>query len=152
MLVKGIMSKINASVVTRLLYKITKLIGSDAVSRTIFSSVHKKFGGHLKYLVSGGAALSVETATILKTLGLYVLEGYGMTETAPMISFTRPGRRKVGYAGELLPNIEVKIAENGEITATIQVTSIATALIIGIVTNAILTKVENGKFGKEKGE
>lgn len=115
MLVKGIMSKINASFVTRLLYKITKLIGSDAVSRVIFSSVHKKFGGHLKYLVSGGAALSVETATILKTLGLYVLEGYGMTETAPMISFTRPGRRKVGYAGEPLPNIEAKIAENGEI-------------------------------------
>ena len=115
MLVKGIMSKINASFVTRLLYKITKLIGSDAVSKVIFSSVHKKFGGHLKYLVSGGAALSVETATILKTLGLYVLEGYGMTETAPMISFTRPGRRKVGYAGELLPNIEAKIAENGEI-------------------------------------
>ena len=115
MLVKGIMSKINASFVTRLLYKITKLIGSDAVSRVVFSSVHKKFGGHLKYLVSGGAALSVETATILKTLGLYVLEGYGMTETAPMISFTRPGRRKVGYAGELLPNIEAKIAENGEI-------------------------------------
>ena len=115
MLVKGVMNKINASFVTRLLYKITKLIGSDAVSSVIFSSVHKKFGGHLKYLVSGGAALSIETATILKTLGLYVLEGYGMTETAPMISFTRPGRRKVGYAGELLPNIEVKIAENGEI-------------------------------------
>ncbi len=115
MLVKGIMSKINASFVTRLLYKITKLIGSDKVSRTIFSSVHKKFGGHVKYLVSGGAALSKETAEILKTLGLYVLEGYGMTETAPMISFTRPGRRKVGYAGELLPNIEVKISEKGEI-------------------------------------
>ena len=115
MLVKGIMNKINASFVTRMLYKITQLIGSDAVSKTVFSSVHKKFGGHLKYLVSGGAALSVETATILKTLGLYVLEGYGMTETAPMISFTRPGRRKVGYAGELLPNIEVKISEKGEI-------------------------------------
>ena len=115
MLVKGIMNKINASFVTRLLYKITQLIGSDAVSKTVFSSVHKKFGGHVKYLVCGGAALSKETATILKTLGLYVLEGYGMTETAPMISFTRPGRRKVGYAGELLPNIEVKISEKGEI-------------------------------------
>ena len=115
MLVKGIMNKINASFVTRLLYKITQFIGSDAVSKTVFSSVHKKFGGHLKYLVSGGAALSKETATILKTLGLYVLEGYGMTETAPMISFTRPGRRKVGYAGELLPDIEVKISEKGEI-------------------------------------
>lgn len=115
MLVKGIMSKINASFTTRFLYKVVKLIGSDSVSRIVFSSVHKKFGGHLKYLVSGGAALSIETATILKTLGLYVLEGYGMTETAPMISFTRPGRRKVGYAGELLPNIEVKISEQGEI-------------------------------------
>ena len=115
MLVKGIMNKINASAVTRLLYKVTQLIGSDKVSKIIFSSVHKKFGGHVKYLVCGGAALSKETAEILKTLGLYVLEGYGMTETAPMISFTRPGRRKVGYAGELLPNIEVKIAENGEI-------------------------------------
>ena len=115
MLVKGIMNKINASFVTRMLYKITQLIGSDAVSKTVFSSVHKKFGGHVKYLVCGGAALSKETATILKTLGLYVLEGYGMTETAPMISFTRPGRRKVGYAGELLPNIEVKISEKGEI-------------------------------------
>lgn len=115
MLVKGIMSKINASFVTRLLYKITKFIGSDTVSRIVFNSVHKKFGGHLKYLVSGGAALSIETATILKTLGLYVLEGYGMTETAPMISFTRPGRRKIGYAGELLPNIEAKISEKGEI-------------------------------------
>ena len=115
MLVRGVMNKINASFVTRLLYKITKFICSDAVSRVVFSSVHKKFGGHLKYLVSGGAALSIETATILKTLGLYVLEGYGMTETAPMISFTRPGRRKVGYAGELLPNIEAKISEKGEI-------------------------------------
>ncbi len=115
MLVKGIMNKINASFVTRLLYKITKLIGSDKVSKTIFSSVHKKFGGHVKYLVCGGAALSKETAIILKTLGLYVLEGYGMTETAPMISFTRPGRRRPGYAGELLPGIDVKIAENGEI-------------------------------------
>ena len=115
MLVKGVMNKINASFITRFLYKAVKFIGSDSVSKIVFSSVHKKFGGHLKYLVSGGAALSIETATILKTLGLYVLEGYGMTETAPMISFTRPGRRKVGYAGELLPNIEVKISEQGEI-------------------------------------
>ena len=115
MLVKGIMNKINASVVTRLLYKIVKLIGNDKVSKTIFKSVHTKFGGNIEFLVSGGAALSHETATILKTLGFYVLEGYGMTEAAPMISFTRPGKRKVGYTGDPLPNIEVKIADNGEI-------------------------------------
>lgn len=115
MLVKGIMNKIDASIVTRLLYKVVKLIGNDSVSKTIFKSVHTKFGGNIEFLVSGGAALSHETATILKTLGFYVLEGYGMTEAAPMISFTRPGKRKVGYTGDPLPNIDVKIADNGEI-------------------------------------
>lgn len=54
--------------------------------------------------------------------------------------------------GGLAIKIPYAIAETGEITGTIQITSIATALIIGIVTNAILTKVENSKFGKEKGE
>ncbi len=115
MLVKGVMNKINASVVTRLLYKMVKLIDNDTVSKTVFKSVHTKFGGNIEFLVSGGAALSHETATILKTLGFYVLEGYGMTEAAPMITFTRPGKRKIGYTGDPLPNIEVKIADNGEI-------------------------------------
>lgn len=115
MLVKGVMNKINASPITRMLYKVVKAIGNDNLSKIVFKSVHTKFGGHIEYLVSGGAALSIETATILKTLGFYVLEGYGMTEAAPMITFTRPGRRKIGYTGDPLPNIEVKIADNGEI-------------------------------------
>lgn len=115
MLVKGVMNKINASVVTRLLYKVVKAIGSDSLSKIVFNSVHTKFGGNIEFLVSGGAALSHETATILKTLGFYVLEGYGMTEAAPMITFTRPGKRKIGYTGDPLPMVEVRIAENGEI-------------------------------------
>ena len=115
MLVKGVMNKINASPITKTLYKVVKAIGSDAVSKVVFKSVHTKFGGNIEYLVSGGAALSKETATILKTLGFYVLEGYGMTEAAPMITFTRPGKRKIGYTGDPLPHVDVKIAENGEI-------------------------------------
>ena len=115
MLVKGVMNKINASPITKILYKVVKAIGSDAVSKVVFKSVHTKFGGNIEYLVSGGAALSKETATILKTLGFYVLEGYGMTEAAPMITFTRPGKRKIGYTGDPLPHVDVKIAENGEI-------------------------------------
>ena len=115
MLVKGVMNKINASVVTRLLYKVVKAIGSDSLSKIVFKSVHTKFGGNIEFLVSGGAALSHETAIILKTLGFYVLEGYGMTEAAPMITFTRPGKRKIGYTGDPLPMVEVRIAENGEI-------------------------------------
>ena len=115
LLAKGVMSKINERRITRWLYKMVNAIGWQWLSKTVFAAVHKKFGGHIKFLVSGGAALSIETARIYKALGFYVLEGYGMTETAPMISFTRPGGRKIGYAGHPLPGIEVRIDDNGEV-------------------------------------
>ncbi len=115
LLSKGIMDIINGSFVTRALFKLAKGLNSKRFSRLIFGKVHKKFGGHIDYLVSGGASLPTDIGTIFKTLGFTVLEGYGMTETAPMISFTRPWNVQVGYAGEPLPNIEVKIAENGEV-------------------------------------
>ena len=114
-LTKGVMAKINAGFATRTIYKLVKLIGSDALSKIVFKSVHEKFGGNLQYLVSGGAALSIETANIFKALGFYVLEGYGMTEAAPMISFTHPGKRKVGYAGYPLKGMDIKISPAGEI-------------------------------------
>ena len=114
-LAKGVMSKINASIVTKLIYKLVAIIGNDKLSKIVFGSVHRKFGGHLEFLVSGGAALSIETAKIFKALGFYVLEGYGMTEAAPMISFTHPGKRKVGYAGFPLYNMDMKISPAGEI-------------------------------------
>ncbi len=115
MLAKGVMNKINASWLTRAIYRTTKFFRSQWLSRLVFRSVHQKFGGHIDYLVSGGAALSDATAEVFKTLGFYVLEGYGMTETAPMISFTRPGGRKIGYVGQPLPGIEVRIDEQGEV-------------------------------------
>jgi len=114
-LTKGVMAKINAKFATRTIYKLLKFIGSDALSKIVFKEVHEKFGGNLQYLVSGGAALSIETANIFKALGFYVLEGYGMTETAPMISFTHPGKRKVGYAGYPLDGMDIKISPAGEI-------------------------------------
>jgi long-chain acyl-CoA synthetase len=115
MLAKGIMAKINASAVAKMLYKLASLLEWRSFSKTIFKSVHKKFGGHIIHLVSGGAALPVDIAKIYRALGFYVLEGYGMTECAPMISFTRPGEWRYGNAGRLLPGCEMKIAENGEI-------------------------------------
>jgi long-chain acyl-CoA synthetase len=114
-LTKGVMAKINAKFATRMIYKLVKLIGSDTLSKIVFKSVHEKFGGHLKFLVSGGAALSIETATIFKALGFYVLEGYGMTEAAPMVSFTHPGKRKIGYAGYPLNGEEIRFSPAGEI-------------------------------------
>lgn len=113
---KGIMKKINASFITKAIYNLAAFVGSHKFSKFIFRSVHKKFGGQIKHLVSGGAALPIGTATILKNLGLYVLEGYGMTECAPMIAFTRPGERKVGYCGRLLKGLELKLSEeSGEL-------------------------------------
>ncbi len=112
---KGIMAKINASPVTKAIYKICAALGNDGLSKKIFKSVHEKFGGHMEFFVSGGAALPIETGKTFKALGLYVLEGYGMTECAPMIAFTRPGERAIGYCGRILEGCEHKIGENDEL-------------------------------------
>ncbi len=113
---KGLKAKIDASFATRAIFKIAESINNKKFSQKIFKKVHDGFGGHLLYLVSGGAALPKEVGGFFKTLGFDVLEGYGMTEAAPMITFTRPGRVKIGSPGEALPGLTIKI-ENGEIVA-----------------------------------
>ncbi|PKP19841.1 MAG: long-chain fatty acid--CoA ligase [Bacteroidetes bacterium HGW-Bacteroidetes-19] len=115
-LAKGIMVKINSSAVGKLMFKIAKRINSKTFSKKIFKAVHQKFGGHIEHLVCGGAALPDETGIVFKTLGFSVLTGYGMTECAPMISFTRPGKDEIGYSGELLPKLEIRFSEIGEIS------------------------------------
>jgi len=114
MLAKGIMDKINAKMITKVIYKIAEKLQIRGLSNILFSSVHKKFGGHLEYLVSGGAALPIETGKVFKTLGLYILDGYGMTEVSPMISFTHPGKWKLGYAGLPMKGSEI-ITIDGEL-------------------------------------
>lgn len=107
----GIMKKIDASPVTRALFNMCKKAKNRRLSRIIFSAVHKKMGGNLDYCVCGGAALDSEIGEGLKTLGLEVLEGYGMTEMAPIIAFTRPGDYIPGCAGLPLPSVECKIVD-----------------------------------------
>ena len=114
-LAKGIMVKINTSLVGRTMFKIAKLIRNKTLSKKIFKAVHQKFGGHIEHLVCGGAALPEETGIIFQTLGFSVLVGYGMTECAPMITFTRPGKDEIGYSGHLLPGVEIRFGENHEI-------------------------------------
>jgi len=106
--------KINEKAITRGLFNMCKSLQWRWLSRLIFSSVRQKMGGHIDYLVSGGAALDKEVGVGLKTLGLDVLEGYGMSETAPIIAFTRPDDIKPGSVGLPLPSEKVKII-NGEI-------------------------------------
>ena len=114
MLYSGIMKKINASFVARTLFNICKKAKSPKLSRIVFSSVHKKMGGHLDYCVCGGAALDKEIGEGLTALGINLLEGYGMTEMAPIIAFTRPGDYICGCAGLPLPSVDCKIV-NGEL-------------------------------------
>ncbi len=112
---KGIVAKINASVVGKMLFKLCSMINSRSLSKKIFKAVHEKFGGEMEFMVCGGAALPLEIGNIFKALGFEMLEGYGMTECAPMISFTHPGTWVVGYSGRILPGCEYKIGENEEL-------------------------------------
>lgn len=114
---KGLKEKINASAVARLLVSIAHRAGSTQFSRKVFGSVQRKFGGRIRYLVCGGASIAPEIVSLFKDLGFELLEGYGMTETAPMITFTRPGRIRPGIPGELLPGIRVRF-EDGEIVVS----------------------------------
>ncbi|MBU0473481.1 MAG: AMP-binding protein [Bacteroidetes bacterium] len=113
---KGIREKIDSNKIASLLFKIAEKRKSRSFSRKIFKKVHEKFGGEIETFVSGGAKLDENVARDFQTLGFEVLEGYGMTETSPMITFIRPGRVKIGSAGEVFPGMEVKF-EDGEILA-----------------------------------
>lgn len=105
----GIMKQINAGALTRGLFRLCAKVNSPGLSRFIFQSLHKKMGGNIRFCVSGGAALDAEIGRDLKTLGIDLLEGYGMTETAPIIAFTRPGGYIPGCVGFPLPSVECKI-------------------------------------------
>lgn len=115
MLHQKIMEKINASKITKGVFKLAEKINSITFSRKIFKKVQDNFGGNLRFFVSGGSKLDPKIARDFLTLGIKICEGYGMTETAPMISFTPLNEIMPGSAGRILPGIEVKIADDGEI-------------------------------------
>ena len=108
----GILEKINKRFITRQLMTLSRKVNSLKFSRLIFKSVQNKMGGKLKYLVAGGAALNTSVGHDMRHLGFEVLEGYGMTEASPMITFTRPGNVLVGSPGPLIPGCEVKIIDD----------------------------------------
>ena len=85
------------------------------MDKIVRKKVNKRFGGSLKALVSGGAALNYEVGLYLTALGLPLLQGYGQTETAPVISANPPERIKLDTVGTIFKGTEVKIAEDGEI-------------------------------------
>ncbi|HXK58385.1 MAG TPA: AMP-binding protein [Acidobacteriota bacterium] len=93
------------------------LVFGNSARRLIFSSVHKKFGGRLRLLISGGAASDPEVARLFRALGIIFIQGYGLTECAPILAVNRPKYFKDDAAGLPLPSVEVRIAEDQEICA-----------------------------------
>jgi long-chain acyl-CoA synthetase len=83
-------------------------VGLD-VGRVLFGAVHDKMGGHVRWLISGGAALPRETLERFAGLGLRLTEGYGLTEAAPVLTVTRPGKRVEPGVGKPLPGVELRI-------------------------------------------
>jgi len=102
------MEKINSTWWTRWLYKLAPGL--------LKSTVKKKFAGkQFRFITSGGAPLSPKTANGLRDLGIGVMEGYGLTETSPVLTFTPdPFTDKAGSVGEPLPSVEVKLEETDE--------------------------------------
>lgn len=115
MIHKGLMEKIKSSKIANLLFELCKKVKSVTLSKIVFKKVHQALGGNIRYLVSGGAKLDPNIMDDFKVLGIKVLEGYGLTETSPIIAFTRPDDVCIGTVGKTIPGVEVKIANDGEL-------------------------------------
>lgn len=84
-------------------------------SRLVFARIQSAFGGRLRFAVSGGAALAEEVARFFHSVGILILQGYGLTESSTVSHVNRPWHYKFGTVGEPLPGVECRTAEDGEI-------------------------------------
>ena len=83
--------------------------------KLVYSKVQEAFGGRVRAFVSGGAPLGIDTAQWFASVGIALWEGYGLTETSPVISLNTPLSNRMGSVGKPLPNVELRFAEDGEL-------------------------------------
>lgn len=92
-------------------------IGSPAAGHMLFRSLHKNLGGCLRTIASGGAVLDPSLEKKWNALGLVILQGYGLTETSPVLTTNTFRDRRPGSVGKALPGVQIKIAPDGEVLA-----------------------------------
>ena len=90
-------------------------LGWKLADKLVFSKIREAFGGEAKVFVSGGAPLGMDTAGWFADAGIRIFEGYGLTETSPVIALNYPKAHKIGTVGQKLPNVECRFAEDGEL-------------------------------------
>ncbi len=95
------------SLMLRIQYAIAKIL--------VFKKIKRQLGGRIRFFISGGAPLNKELAEFFGAAGVLILEGYGLTETSPVITVNTEKEHRFGTVGKVLPNVEVKITEEGEI-------------------------------------
>jgi len=83
--------------------------------KLVYSKIRELFGGEFRAMVSGGAALSPEVFCFINAIGIFIGQGYGLSETSPVVSVQEKGNMKIGSSGKPLPDVQVKIADDGEI-------------------------------------
>jgi long-chain acyl-CoA synthetase len=84
-------------------------------NKLVFSKIREGMGGRVETFISGGAPLGRELAEWYAAVGIRIHEGYGLTETSPVIALNNPIDHRIGTVGKIMPNLEVRIAEDGEI-------------------------------------
>ena len=84
-------------------------------NKLVFSKIREGMGGKVETFTSGGAPLGRELAEWYASVGIRIHEGYGLTETSPVIALNTPINHRIGTVGKIMPNLEVRIAEDGEI-------------------------------------
>jgi len=85
--------------------------------KLVFHKLRAKTGGQLRFFISGGAALSRELGLFFEAAGILIIEGFGLTESSPVIAANRVNDYKFGTVGKPMPGVEIKIAKDGEILA-----------------------------------
>jgi long-chain acyl-CoA synthetase len=90
-------------------------LGWKLANKLVFSKIREAFGGRVKHFIAGGAPLGMDTAGWYADVGIRIHEGYGLTETSPVIALNYPHAHRIGTVGKPLPNVECRLAPDGEL-------------------------------------